>query len=116
MPRGAATACDHVLWIGDGSQRYPPDPVGEVLQRLRGRLQGEPGLAGPSWTNQCDEPSFPSREHGAQSSKFALPADQRGRLSGEVGRLLIEALQGRKVGRQSRSAELKDAFRLDQVP
>ena len=114
--KGGSDRLRHVLWIGDGGQRYPPDPVGEVLQRLGGCLQGEPGLAGPSWTNQCDEPSFLSGEHGAQCRKFALPADQRGRLSGEVGRLLIEALQGRKVGRQSRSAELKDAFRLDQVP
>ena len=114
--KGSGDCLRHVLGIGDGGQRYPPDPVGEVLQRLRGCLQGEPGLTGPSWTNQCDQPRVLSGEHGAQRGKLALPADQQGRLGGEVGRLLIETLQGRKVGWQSRSAELKDAFRLDQIP
>ena len=66
-----------------GSQLNPPDAVRENRLEGIGSLDGEAGLAHPTWTGDGYEPGLGNQAEDLQDLFFA--ADERGEGLGEVG-------------------------------
>jgi len=62
--------------VGDGCQFGGPHPIGEILQRLRRCLEGQPGLASPSGAGEGQKTS--RGQESLDLGDLALPPDEAG--------------------------------------
>ena len=66
-------------------QRHEEDAVGEVVQQLGRGLQRQAGLAGAAGTGQGQQPHVGPAQQARRSRRTSLlPAQERGRLAGQV--------------------------------
>jgi hypothetical protein len=74
--------------IGQRSQLDQPDPVGVALQDVRGYLERQPGLAGPTGSDDRQQRRGP--EQALDLGHLLLPPDEAGELPGQVIRKHVE--------------------------
>ena len=78
---------------GNGGEREPIDAVAKSVCELRGELQPEPRLPGPSGTREREEPDAVAHQERLGFAELAPSADERCRLYGKVGS--VERLERR---------------------
>jgi hypothetical protein len=77
---------ENELRILDRCEADEEGAVGEVVGELGGGLQRQSGLARAAGTRECDEPHARRSHERAEIVELAAPADESGRLQGEVRR------------------------------
>jgi hypothetical protein len=82
--------------VGEGGKGDEEDTVGDVLDELGPRLEGEAGLAGPACSGEGEQAHVDPPEERSEGREFALSADERRRLGREVGGRLSSVRTGGK--------------------
>ena len=98
-----------------GRQRDEEDAVGEVLEHLGGDLEGKPGLARATRTDEGQQLGVVTPQQVDDLSHLLLPTQERGRLAGEVLRSGVHGSEGRKVSRQVGMDQVVHPLRLQQI-
>ena len=103
------------LGVGERRERDEEDALREVLDKLRGGLKPEPGLARASRPGQRQQTHVLAPQPLDDRGHLALAADQRRGLDGQVRRPVLERAQGRELVRQPLDHQLREPLRPLQV-
>ena len=82
------------------------DAVGEVLEGVRRRLDGQPGLADPARAGQRHEPDRVAAQQARQLLELGRAPDQGGRGDRQVVRGRIDRARGREIGVEALGVDL----------
>src|SRR5215204_6416734 len=89
--------------FGEGGELRKEGAVGELIQEVRCRLQGEPSLAGPTRTGESEQARLVAAQEVANLRHLFLATYKRSGLEGEVVAVNVESPQGRELHGQIRS-------------
>ena len=113
--------------IGHVGQRNEGRAIGELRAQLGGEMKREPGLAGASRSGQRQQSrglliptrlAIPRRQEpkrGAGRGDLLLASDQWCGRMRHVVQITLRCAQGREVGGKTRSDDLVDVFRVEQI-
>jgi len=103
------------MGIGDRGEVDEEDPVLEIRDQLRRRLERQACLAGATGSREGDEPNALSPHEGYGLRHLLLAPDQRRRLNRQIRGPRFKRLQGREVILEPRNQELVEPLRVSEV-
>ena len=103
-------ACDQAR-IADGLEGHEPDAVGISVRDVRGELEGQSRLAGPTRSGERQQSC--RLEEALGLGQLGVPTDEARQLRRQVVRATIEGPDRREVGPQAVDHELADALRAE---
>jgi hypothetical protein len=113
-PDGGGHGLGHQPRVAQRGQLHQPGAVGVRGQRLGGRLQGQPGLAGAPHAGERHQPV--GAQQGRHLPQFALAPHEAGQLQGQVVRPRVQRSQRGELAGQFRVDELVHPLGPLQVP
>jgi hypothetical protein len=112
----AKFGCDGV-WdcarVADRGEFNDEHPFGELVDHVRGDLDGQASFADATDPGQGDETM--GGHCRFQFGHLVAAADETGGLRSKVARCSIQRLEGRELGAQPVSADLEDVERLREI-
>jgi hypothetical protein len=103
------------LRVREGSERYEEDPVGKVVDDLRGQLKSETRLAGAARPGEGEQANVSSHQQQQRVLHFPVAADEQRRLNGQVRRAILECPWRREVRAHSLDEQLMETLGLAQI-